>query len=65
MVTISFSDSELATMRGVLLERIVDIGVTITDCGLASFKDNECLYAHFKHERNELSLLYNKFCSHE
>ena len=62
---INLSDSDVCLLRGVLCERIMNIGVTITDCGLLAQKDDEYLYSHFKSERNSLVLLYNKLCSHE
>lgn len=60
-----FTDSELCILRGLLSDRIMNIGVTITDCGLLAQHDDEYLYCHFKSERNSLVLLYNKLCSHE
>lgn len=60
-----FSDSELCILRSILCERIMNIGVTIIDCGMVAQKDDEYLYSHFKSERNSLVLLYNKLCSHE
>lgn len=62
---LSFTDSELCILRSVLCERIVNIGVTISDCGMLAQHDDEYLYSHFKLERNNLVLLYNKLCSHE
>ena len=59
-----FSDSELCILRALLVERIINIQVTIRDCGLAAQKDNEILYCHFKHECNSLIVLYNKLCCH-
>lgn len=60
-----FSDSELCILRALLCERIMNIGVTITDCGMVAQKDDEYLYSHFKSERLSLVNLYNKLCSHE
>lgn len=60
-----FTDSELCILRSLLSERIMNIGVTITDCGKLAQKDDEFLYCHFKHERIVLTALYNKLCSHE
>lgn len=65
MISFNFSDSELCILRSLLSERIMNIGVTITDCGMVAQKDDEYLYCHFKHERNSLTNLYNKLCSHE
>ena len=59
------NDSELCIIRSLLTERIMNIGVTITDCGLVAQKDEEYLYSHFKHERIILTNLYNKLCRHE
>lgn len=65
MISYNLSDYELSILRSILCERIMNIGVTITDCGLVAQKDDEYLYSHFKHERLELVNLYNKLCSHE
>lgn len=51
---INFSDSELSIIRSLLIERIMNIGVTITDCGMVAQKDNEILYSYFRSERNSL-----------
>lgn len=60
-----FTDSELCILRALLCERIMNIVVTITDCGMVAQKDDEYLYSHFKSERLSLVNLYNKLCSHE
>lgn len=62
---INFSDSEVCILRSLLSERIMNIGVTISDCGMVAQKDDEYLYTHFKHERVVLTNLYNKLCSYE
>lgn len=62
---INFTDSELCILRSLLSERIMNIGVTITDCGMVAQNDDEFLYCYFKHERFVLVNLYNKLCSYE
>lgn len=64
-MNIYLRDFELFILRSLLTERIMDIGVTITDCAMVAQKDDEYLYCHFKHERTVLTKLYNKLCSHE
>lgn len=59
----SLEFSELSILRALLVERIINVQVTIRDCGLSAQKDDEILYCHFKHELEVLIVLYNKLCS--
>lgn len=60
---LSLDYSELCILRALLVERLIDVQVTIRDCGFAAQKDDEILYCHFKHELESLIVLYNKLCS--
>lgn len=60
---LSLDFSELCILRALLVERIINVQVTIRDCGLAAQKDDEILYCHFKQELEVLNVLYNKLCS--
>lgn len=68
MYSISLSDSDMAYVRSLICRHVVKLTDTLDDLSLKNPKALESIDAlrcSLKHEQLELSLLYNKFCSHE
>lgn len=68
MYSISLSDSDMAYIRGLISRHVMKLTSTLDDLSLKNPKGLESidsLRCTLKHEQLELSILYNKFCSHE
>lgn len=68
MITILLSDSDMAYVRSLISRHVMKLTDTLDDLSLKNPKgldSIDALRCSLKHEQLDLSLLYNKFCSHE